>query len=307
MAFAHPDKVLRLVSRAACRLLLPLLLAAPAWAVDVVVFDRPASQNDFRREYARSLLRTVLERTTPEYGPWRMELAPAHMERRRLLAALKEGKWVNVTAYPASGDWMRALKAVPVPIDMGLQSWRIALIDKRSQPQFRALGPAQLKLLRAGANNAWVTYRSLQQNGFSVVSGGNYDGLFDMLMAGRFDFLPRGVNEIFRELEAHRREYPDLAVEESFLLHDQIPSLFFVSPHESRLHKRIAAGMEAMLKDGSLERLVLRYHGAELKRAALCHRKRIELSSGELDPALAARRELWLDPFDPRHGFCPAR
>ena len=24
------------------------------------------------------------------------------------------------------------------------------------------------------------------------------------------------------------------------------------------------------------------------------------------DPALFARRELWLDPFDPRHGFCPA-
>jgi len=288
---------------------LAMLAAAPfpALAVDVAIFDRPASAKDHRRDYSRALLKAVLERTQREYGAFRIEMAPAHMERRRLFAAMKEGQWVNVTAYPASEEWLRELRAVPVPIDLGLQSWRIALIDKRSQPQFRALDAAQIKLLRAGANSAWVTYRSLQEAGFSVVTGGNYDGLFDMLMAGRFDYLPRGINEIFRELETHRREYPDLAVEESFLLHDQIPSFFFVAPHASRLQARIAAGMEAMLKDGSLERFVLRHHAADLRRAALCERKRIEVPNRELDPALAARRELWLDPFDPRLGFCPAR
>jgi hypothetical protein len=284
-----------------------LLAAGPLLAADVLIFDRPASANDHRREYALALLKAVLQRTEREFGPWRIDQAPAHMERRRLFAALKDGRWVNVTAYPSSADWMRELRAVPVPIDMGLQSWRLALIDKHSQPQFRSLDVPQLKMLRAGANSAWVSYRTLQEAGFSVVAGGNYDGLFDMLMAGRFDYLPRGVNEIFRELDTHRREYPDLAVEDSFLLHDQVPSLFFVSPHTPRLHARIAAGMEAMLKDGSLERFVLRHHGGDLQRAALCNRKRVELPNRELDPALAARRELWLDPFEPRLGFCPAR
>ena len=299
MAFA------RLAKRLGAALLLAVL-AAPSWALDVAVFDRPVSPNDFRREYAQALLREILKRTEPEFGPWKLELAPVHMERKRLFAALKEGRLVNVTAYPVNAEWANKLKFVPVPIDMGVQSWRVALIDKRRQAEFRSLDAARLKQLRAGAGSAWVTVHSLQANGFSVVTGGNYEGLFDMLMAERFDYFPRGVNEIFRELETHRRDYPSLALEENFLLHDQIPSMFFVSPEATRLYARIAAGMESMVKDGSLERFVLRYHSADLKRAALCGRRRIELPNRELDPALFARRELWLDPFDPRHGFCPA-
>jgi len=281
------------------------LLAGPAMAMDVVIFDRPTSPNDFRREYAQALLRTVLKRTEAEYGPWRLELAPAHMERRRLFAALQEGKIINVTAYPVNAEWASTLKMVPVPIDMGVQSWRIALIDKRNQARLRTMNAAQLRQMRAGSGSAWVTLTSLQDNGFTVVTGGNYDGLFDMLMAGRFDYFPRGVNEIFRELGTRQRDYPNLAVEDSFLLHDQIPSMFMVSPHAPHLHARLAAGMEAMVRDGSLEKLVLRFHGADLQRASLCGRKRIELPNRELDPALYERKALWLDPFDPRLGFCP--
>ncbi|WP_395401863.1 hypothetical protein ACHMW6_28075 [Pseudoduganella sp. UC29_106] len=176
----------------------------------------PFSPNDFRRVYAQALLREILRRTEPEFGPWKLELAPVHMERKRLFAALKEGRLVNVTAYPVNAEWANKLKFVPVPIDMGVQSWRVALIDKRRQAKFRSLDAARLKQLRAGAGSAWVTVHSLQANGFSVVTGGNYEGLFDMLMAERFDYFPRGVNEIFRELETHRRDYPSLALEENF-------------------------------------------------------------------------------------------
>jgi hypothetical protein len=252
MAFA------RLAKRLCCCFLLAALAVlaapAPALALDVVLFDRPVSQNDFRREYAQALLREILKRTESEFGPWKLELAPAHMERKRMFAALREGRLVNVTAYPVNAEWARSLKIVPVPIDMGVQSWRVALIDKRRQPEFRSLDTARLKQMRAGAGSAWVTVHSLQDNGFIVVTGGNYEGLFDMLMAERFDYFPRGVNEIFRELETHRRNYPRLALEESFLLHDQIPSMFFVSPETPRLYARVAAGMEAMVKDGALER-----------------------------------------------------
>lgn len=279
--------------------------ALDARAVDAVIFDRAASSADLRREYSKALLEQVMERTVPEFGPFTIEYADAHMERPRLLEALKDGKLINVTAYPADAKWLKALRAVPVPTDMGLQSWRIALIDSRNQDRMHKLAlPDGLKQLTAGVGSVWVTRASLQDNGYKFVTGSNYIGLFDMLVAGRFDYFPRGVNEIFQEYDLRKQAFPQLAVEDSILLHDNIPSMFFVSPRNPRLYKRIHAGMESLLKDGTLERFVLEHHRRSLLRAKLCSRHRIDLPNKDIDPAMLARKELWLDPFNPRHGFC---
>jgi len=300
-----PNPIVRLYIRAALAAL--LLAGGQAVAMDIVIFDQPVSKADRRREYANAVLNAVMERTAPEFGPYQIKHAAVHMERPRLFEALKEGKLANLTAYPATADWMQELKPVPIPIDMGLQSWRIFLIDQKSQPALRnAQTLDELGQLRAGAGSAWATLQSLQEAKLKVVTGSNYIGLFQMLMAGRFDYLPRGVNEIFAEYDTHKPANPTLAVEETLLLHDQIPSLFFVSPREVRLHRRITAGMEALLKDGTLERLVLSYHRDDLRRAKLCGRKRFELPNRQLDPAMFRRKELWLNPFEARHGFCPA-
>lgn len=275
--------------------------------VDVVIFDQPVSKNDRRRDYANAVLHAVMERTVPDFGPYHITHAPVHMERPRLLAALKEGKLVNLTAYPAASDWMRALRPVQIPIDMGLQSWRILLIDAKNQPSLRAVGSlAQLARLQAGAGSAWATLESLRSARLPVTTGGSYEGLFQMLMAGRFDYFPRGVNEIFAEYDTHHPANPTLAIEDSLLLHDQIPSLFFVAPRAVRLHLRISTGMEAMLKDGSLERLVLAHYKDDLRRAKLCGRKRFELPNRQLESSMFTRRELWFNPFETRHGLCPA-
>jgi hypothetical protein len=286
-----------------------LLLACAALdarAVDAVIFDRAASPADLRREYSKALLLQVMERTVPEFGPYTIDYADIHMERPRLLEALKDGKLINVTAYPADAKWLKTLRAVPVPTDMGLQSWRIALIDSKNQDRFRKLAlPQGLKEMTAGVGAVWVTRASLHDNGFHYVTGSNYIGLFDMLIAGRFDYFPRGVNEIFQEYDQRKQAFPQLAVEESIVLHDNIPSMFFVSPRNPRLYQRIRAGMEALLNDGTLERFVLEHHRSSLQRARLCNRRRIDLPNKDVDPAMLARKELWLDPFNPRHGFCP--
>lgn len=291
-------------------LCLALLAAGPALAVDmdVVIFDRPATASDRRLDYPITVLRAAMERTSAEFGPFRIDLTPAPMERRRMFEALKDGVLVNVAAYPANAEWQHGLLAVPVPVDLGLQSWRLALIDGRNQDKFRALaGASDLKQLRAGAGSAWVTLRVLRENGFRVVTGNQYLGLFEMLMAGRFDYFPRGVNEIFGELDARREELPAMAVEQRFVLHDHVPVLFFVSPQAPRLHRRLAAGMEALLKDGTLESVMMTHYRSALQRARLCERQRIELSNSEIDPALLARKELWFNPLDHRHGLCPSR
>jgi hypothetical protein len=296
-----------LLRKLALVLLSTLLLAAgKAAAIDIIVSDAPLSKGDQRRQYSYLLLKAVLERTVPEFGAYQIDHIPAHMERPRMLAALKAGKLANVTTYPADAQWLRELKVVPIPIDMGLQSYRILLIVASNQARVRAMAEAgKLNELTAGASNTWVSANALRDNGYPVVPGGNYTGLFQMLMAGRFDYFPRGLNEIYGEFDVYSKAYPTLAVEESILLHDNIPSFFFVAPQARRIHRRLNAGMEAMLKDGSLERLLLANFKGDMERARLCTRKRIELPNSLIGPAMIARKEMWFDPFDPRHGLCP--
>lgn len=283
-----------------------MLAAGQVAALDIVISDAPLSKGDQRRQYSYLLLQAVMERTVPAFGPYRIEHIPAHMERPRMLAALKAGKLANVTTYPADAQWLRELKVVPIPIDMGLQSWRVFLIVASNQSRIRAMGEAgKLNELTAGASSTWVSANALRDNGYPVVPGGNYTGLFQMLMAGRFDYFPRGINEIYGEYDVYSKTYPTLAVEESILLHDNIPSFFFVAPQARRIYRRLNAGMESMLKDGSLERLLLTNFKDDMARAKLCSRKRIELPNRLIGPAMLTRKEMWFDPFEPRHGLCP--
>jgi len=289
------------------RLLLILLLSmtCPARALDRLVFEREASPGDKRAAYAHELMHEVMERTVPKYGPYTITVDTNHMERDRLVRTMAQGGVVNVTSSPADANYLSKLLWVDIPIDMGLQSWRIALVDAEQAARVRsAAEKGELKQLRAGVGSTWVSRTFLHDNGYRYVAGGNYDGLFDMLMAGRFDYFPRGVHEIFPEYDLRRARWPRLAVDESFLIHANMPMLFFISPSEPRLQQRVQAGMEAMLKDGSLERFVLKHYRAALQRAKLCKRLRIELVNTDLPPDFPIRKEAWLDPFAPRLGLC---
>lgn len=275
-------------------------------AVDQAILDRAASTSDFRAEYTKELLIEVLERTVPQFGPYIFTQGTTHMERGRLLWALKQGRLANVTSVPADSMYLHRALAVDIPIDMGMQNWRIALVDQRRAGLVAgAAMEGRLPALVAGVGTGWVTERVFTSNGYRYVSGGNYDGLFDMLQAGRFDYFPRGVQEIFQEFDVRREKFRNLAVDESFLMHVNLPTLFFVSPAEPRLHQRIQAGMEAMLKDGSLERFVLKHFRIALLRAKLCRRNRIDLVNKDLLSTFRVRSEALLDPFDPRLGICP--
>ena len=295
-----------------CSLLLCMALvlsvSCPAWAMDIVRFPGPTSAQDARRAYSVQLLTEVLRRTEAAYGPFELVEVDSVMTRRRLLLEMREGTHVNVVANPADDEWLRELKVVPVPIDMGLQSWRIALIRQPLQARLNALStPAQFKALRFGVSSNWVTRLALQRNGFNTIIGGDYEGLFGMLLAQRFDLLPRGLNEVFPEYDRRHAQVPELAVEQRYLLHDHIPSLFFVSPAAPHLAERLNVGMEAMLKDGSLRRFLIAYYGDMLHRARLCERQVIELPLPTLPAELANRPELWFDPLDPRNGICAGR
>lgn len=295
-----PHHIFRLI-------LLVLALAAgrPAGAMDTAIIDRAETDDDRRRDFTRIVLRAALERTSNDYGPYQFEEAPVFMERARLFNALKAGKQVNISAMLADAEWLQALPSIPIPLDLGLQSWRLLMADANKLPYLRQMAAnGQLAQARAGVGATWALRGILEDNKYNIVTGNSYPGMFLMLQAGRFDYLSRSLNDVFSEYEHYREKYPGLAIEDSIVLHTRLPWLFFVAPQEARLRQRVAAGLEAMLKDGTLEQLVLAHFRGNLQRAHLCDRIRVDLPNRQLDKVFN-RRDLWLDPYNPRHGLCP--
>lgn len=288
--------------------LLAVFACQGAYALDTVIMDRPQSVLDHRKDYPALLLAEVLRRTESEYGPFKIELASFYMERERQLAELKSGKLVNVIANPSQPSWEQQLTAIKIPVDMGLQSWRVGLINQKDQARFRSIQTLdEIKRLPVGVGAGWASFGVLKSNDFNVTPGNNFDGLFEMLRLGRFDYFLLGVNEVFPELDGRQAANPNLALDSSFVVHLPLPWLFFVSPNTPRLGERIAAGMEAMVKDGSLRRFMLERHKEYLIRAKLCTRRVFEVPNANVSAEFLARKEVWFNPLDPVNGLCPAR
>ncbi len=109
--------------------------------------------------------------------------------------------------------------------------------------------------------------------GFNVTTANSYEGLFGMLMFDRFDYFPRGVNEIYAEFDQRAEELPELA-------------------------KRIETGLLAMIKDGNLDKLFWEFHKDSIERANLAGRQILRQHNPLLTPQTPLFQEnLWFDPL----------
>jgi len=91
----------------------------------------------------------------------------------------------------------------------------------------------------------------LRANGLRVVTSIGYEQLFAMLAAERFDYMPRGVHEVWYE----QRQHPGLAIEDGLFLRYSVPFHFFTSRDNPALADRIERGLRAAQADGSFDRL----------------------------------------------------
>ncbi len=127
----------------------------------------------------------------------------------------------------------------------------------------------KLKGLKAGSGTQWTTTMVLKETGFHVETGTDYEGLFNMLNLNRFDYFPRGVNEIFLEFEARKIQFPNLLIEPTKALYFPTPSYFFVSPNYPELADRIKRGMEIIVEMGILDKLFEKAYGQAVSQAKL--------------------------------------
>lgn len=282
-----------MVSRVlACMLLVWHMTAVGA---AVIRFPKPEFEGDRREEYALQLLQLALSKTGTEY---RIQMAEVSMNQARVVLEIEAGRMVDVAPLPSSAEREARLLPIRIPIHKGALGWRIGLIRKGDQERLAHVNTLQdLKGVRLAQGQEWPDTKILEANGITVITAPRDEGLFKMLEAGRFDYFPRSIMEIWDELANNA---DTLVVEPHLALHYYYDSYFMVNRNNTGLARDIRDGLEKSLLDGSFDKLFRQHFGERIRKAHLETRTVIELQNPLLTPETPIHRpELW---YDFRHG-----
>jgi hypothetical protein len=174
----------------------------------------------------------------------------------------------------------KRLMPIEIPIDKGLIGWRIFFINAEDQPLFSKVTTAEeLKKIPLGQVKYWHDTSILRANKFNIVETPSYTGTFKMLMSKRFNFFPRSVAEIWSEQENQKSFLNDVVIEQNLVLHYPIAYFYHVTKTNTVLAEDIQRGLEAMLQDGSFDRLFMQYNGEFIAKANLKNRHVIHVQN----------------------------
>lgn len=285
-----------------CRILMASLALACHAHAATLIYPLTSEGIDSRYDYDWAVLRAALEKTVPSFGTFDQRQSPVAMSPSRVVQemATPAGR-INIFVRASSPELETQFRPIRLPVDRGLLGYRLLLIRQADRARFAQVkSAADLRPLRAGVGQGWADIAILQNAGISVVEGSHYAGLFAMLAAGRFDFFSRSADEALREFGERHATFPQMEIEPTLLLHYPLPRYFFLrrDAQGELLARRIEAGMEMMIRDGSLNALFQRYKGDIIARAAMTQRRIIRLPNPRLTPPTPlSRTELWFDPL----------
>jgi hypothetical protein len=243
-------------------------------AGDIIRINLSQSPSDQRADYKLALLQEILEHTEVDFGTYEIDTSIQAVSRKRALIEMKEGRLFNVYVAPADLSWEFQTLPIRIPIRKGLLNYRLLLTTSE---HIEALGKVtsvnELKQFNLGLRGQWTTTKVMESLGFTPVKGDNYDGLFKMLITNRFDYIPRGINEIFDELKVQGQGNPDMVIESNLALYMPMPVYFYVSPKTPRIKSRLVTGFERISENGVFDQLFNEYFGDDIAAADLKNRR----------------------------------
>ena len=275
--------------------------SAPRGEAMTYIHHPPESARDVRYHYQWEVLRTALEKTRPKWGPYVLRAADDVMTERRQGYELRNATGnLTVMYLGTTPDFERELVPVRIPIDRSLGGYGIFLVRAGEQARFDAVRSLDdLRQFSYGLGLGWIDVEILRSNGFKVVTGSSYDGLFEMLVNRRFDVFLRGAVEILDEHEPRKAELRDLRIEDSLILYYPLPMYFWFAktPEGRRLAERAEDGLRLMLADGSYDEVFDRYQRWKIERLHLKTRTIYRIENPFLGPETPlADKRLWFDP-----------
>lgn len=246
-----------------------------------------------RANYFLELLRLALDKTDRDY---RLEpVTLANFRESRSVMSVAKGvydiHWMNTNPHRET-----VLKPIRVPLFKGLIGWRLLMVRERDLEQFAGMDSLEpLRELKAVQGHDWPDGRILREQGLTVMTTPNWEGMFRMLYAGRVDYFPRSVIEVWDELSTF--DSLDLAVVPQVVMHYPSAYYFFVRREDKELAREIERGLLRAIEDGSFDRVLMAHFGDDVERAELESRRVIRLDNPLLSPQTPLdREELWYQP-----------
>lgn len=253
------------------------VIPVPVGAQGTIRFEKSADLYEF------AVLKLILDKTKATDGP--SVLTPENLEvsEDRAIELLNQGK-LEVACMVLSRQ--RETRVLPIRIDItaGVQGIRVFLVRKDRLSEF-----SRVRTLReltdrfvAGFGSQWGDLPVMQRNGFRLETDANSRNLYPMLQAGRFDFFPRGINEVWDNLRQHAADAPDMVVEPTLALYYPLVQCFLVGLSNTALADRLTRGLRSALADGSLRDLFFQFYGDDVRRAHLRSRTILNLENPDL-------------------------
>jgi hypothetical protein len=266
-------------------------------AKDILKINQSRSNKKPSSIYNLEVLHRAMKITEPEFGEYEIKFIQQGIPSSRMREMIKNGDIFNVTIKVSTPEWEQETVPIRIPIRRGILNYRLLLINKKNQNAFTNIKSLeQLKKKTVGLRRQWSTWQTMNELGFTIVDAFSYDSIFGMLNIQRFDYIPRGLHEIYSEIEVRKEEYQNLMVEPRLALFIPAPFYVFVSPKESRLISRLKLGLNRMAEQGILVEMVNNHYGNYLTQADLKNRVILKVGNPSLPPLTPLKnKELWLN------------
>ncbi len=261
-----------------------------------VVISAISPGKEDTHNYQYEVLKMSLDRTVDTHGAYELKRSKTNLKNLRALNELKKPDGViNVHITTTSLEREKSAIPIRIPIRMGVLNYRLLMVNKSNMSVFDSVRTADdLRKLRAGVVFGWVTKEILEAENFRLVESLSSQGIFKMLDNDRFDYLPRGVHQVYSELENITADLNNVVIEPNLAIYLPAPFYVFVSLSEPALAARLELGLEEMVADGSLREIFSEYYSDAIAKAQLDRRRVIYIENPFLSESTPMHRpELW--------------
>lgn len=268
----------------------------PVSALDTVRY--PVSRHadlESHNDYSVEMLRLAIQKSGAKLS---MQPVRNDLNKIRTLSELTEGNTIAVVWGGATKEREDMMLPIRICFMKGLMGWRIPLVTKKNSQIFAKVNNlSDLQKFTAGQGYHWTDTKVLLASGIKVERSYEFEFLFRMLGAGRFDYFPRSMMEIWNEFEGHQEM--DIAIDTHIVIHYPAAFYFYVKKGNKELAVVLQRGLEVAIQDGSFDKLFYAFHKKEILQAGLENRRIIELKNPFLTPETPlARKELWFSIED---------
>ncbi len=230
-------------------LLLLLILLFTSLSAGEIRIRPPQSDNDISHDYFRSLLQIAMDKTAQEYDTSIVVSSDYIMTQERALLELERGIYIDVDWVGTNIEREKDYLPIRIPLIGGLLGYRVPAIRVADTTRFKSIKTLEdLKKLNCIQGTHWPDSDILEQAGIPVKRVTQFASMYPMLKEKRGDYFPRGVNEVYSEVESVGK---DIIAYDKLIIAYKFPMYFFVKKTNIALAERIEKGLMTAIVDGT--------------------------------------------------------